>query len=332
MANLKNLRVLNIGGVDYNVGFSTNDLTNELKAQYDAAQANVLEGVQVDGSDLVIDGSKKVNVDLATPIGAAKSEAIAAGAVTIAEAAGSGDILKSYTFTQNGATIGTINLAKDLVVSGGEVVEVDGEKYLRLTIANQDEPVYIAVKDLVDIYKGSAYIDVAADNTISVKFNDLDAALAAETAVVGAAIKAAQSTADGIRTDLGQSTDVANAEGSAFARIAQLESDMEALGGEEGGIQGMIDASLGAYDEETVQPIAARVKTVEDDYLKAADKTELQGKIDEKVATATYEAYVAANDAAVKANTDKLAGISEGANKVTHSYDEASSTLTITIE
>ena len=331
MANLKNLRVLNIGGVDYNVGFSTNDLTNELKAQYDAAQANVLEGVQVDGTDLVIDGSKKVNVDLATPISTAKNEAISAGALTIAEAAGSGDILKSYTFTQNGATIGTINLAKDLVVSGGEVVEVDGEKYLRLSIANQEEPVDIAVKDLVDIYKGSAYIDVAADNTISVKFNDLDAALAAETAVVGAAIKAAQGTADGIRQDLGQSTDVANAEGSAFARIKKLEGEMEALGGEEGGIQGMIDTSLADYDEKTVQPISERVKKVEDDYLKGADKSELQGNIDAKVAQSVYDIYVAANDIAVQANTTKLAGISEGANKVTHSYDEASSTLTITI-
>ena len=35
--NLKELRVLNIGGADYNVGFSTNDLTDALKAAYDKA-------------------------------------------------------------------------------------------------------------------------------------------------------------------------------------------------------------------------------------------------------------------------------------------------------
>lgn len=35
--NLKELRVLNIGGVDYNVGFSANDLTDALKLAYDKA-------------------------------------------------------------------------------------------------------------------------------------------------------------------------------------------------------------------------------------------------------------------------------------------------------
>lgn len=37
MADLKELRVLNIGGVDYNVGFSANDLTDALKSAYDKA-------------------------------------------------------------------------------------------------------------------------------------------------------------------------------------------------------------------------------------------------------------------------------------------------------
>lgn len=327
---MANLKVLKIGGVSYNVGFSTNDLTNELKAKYDAAQANVLEGVQVDGTDLAIDGSKKVNVDLATPIANAKGEAIAAGALTIAEAAGTGDILKSYTFTQNGATVGTINLAKDLVVSGGEIVEVEGVKYLRLTIANQENPVDIAVSDLVDVYKGSAYIDVAADNTISVKFSDLDAALAAETATVGAAIKANTTLANGIRTDLGQNTDAANAEGTAFARIAQLRTEVNALGGAEGGIQGMIDASIESFDEATVQPIATRVGVIEADYLKAADKTELQGNIDKKVDK--VEGFGLSSNDYTAAEKEKLAAISAGANKVSTAYDEATSTLTLTIE
>ena len=35
--NLKELRLLNIGGVDYNVGFSANDLTDALKLAYDKA-------------------------------------------------------------------------------------------------------------------------------------------------------------------------------------------------------------------------------------------------------------------------------------------------------
>lgn len=186
-----------------------------------------------------------------------KTEAINAGKVSIAEAAGTGDILKTYTFTQNGETIGTINLAKDLVVSGGEVIEKDGVKYLQLTIANQEAPVEIPVADLVDVYTGSTYIAISESNEISVKFADLDAALAAETTTVGAAIKAA---------------DTKGAQGIADAATAQAAAEAA---------QGTADANAGRLD------------VIEDDYLKAADKTELQGNIDTKVAQADYDAKVA---------------------------------------
>lgn len=88
--------------------------------------------------------------------------------VTMTEAEGTGNVLKTYTFTQNGKEIGKINLAKELVVTAGEIVEEGGVKYLELTIANQAEKVRIAVTDLVDVYKQGDYITIAADNTISV--------------------------------------------------------------------------------------------------------------------------------------------------------------------
>ena len=83
-----------------------------------------------------------------------------AGKVTMTEAEGTGKVLKSYTFYQGEHTeknkIGTINLAKDLVVTSGEVVvNPEGQTagtYIKLTIANQDEPLYIDVKKLVDVY------------------------------------------------------------------------------------------------------------------------------------------------------------------------------------
>ena len=318
MADL--LKKLNLNGTEYELGMSSAERA-KLAEIAEKAQVNVLEGVQVDGSDLSIEG-KKVNIDLANPIknavdgakselngtingidgrlqvvegsyetkdnvAAAKQEAIAAGALTISEAAGSGDILKTYTFTQNGETVGSINLAKDLVVSGGEIVEKDGEKYLSLTIANQENPVEIPVKDLVDVYTGSTYITVGSDNKIEVKFAELDAALMAESAQVGAAIKAnaaaasaadakgAQGIADaaaalqhseGVRTDLGTSADAASASGSAFARIAQVKADLAALNDE--GVDAKIDSKISAYDTATVQPIAGRV---------SANETKLQG-------------------------------------------------------
>lgn len=329
MADL--LKKINLNGVEYELGMSSVERA-KLDGIAENAQVNVLEGVQVDGTDLTVTG-KKVNVDLANPIKnavdaaknelngtingidsrlaevegayetkdnvvAAKNAAISASAVTIAEAAGSGDILKTYTFSQNGAEIGSINLAKDLVVSGGEIVEKDGVKYLSLSIANQESPVEIPVADLVDVYTGSTYINITSGNVVEVKFADLDAALAAETATVGAAIKAAdakgaqgitdaaaaksaadaaQGTADGVRTDLGNTSDTANASGSAFARIAQVKADLAALSGDGGTVSEQINAKISAYDTATVQPIASRVT----------------------------------------ANETKLSGISEGANKVT---------------
>lgn len=198
------LKVLNVkdqnGNVQsYNVGYSSNDFTTELKTKLEGieegAQANVLDGVKVDGVDQSI-VDKKVNIDLATPIATAKGEAIDASKVTMSESAGTDSVLKVYTFSQNGTEIGKVNVPKDLVVSAGEIVEVEGVKYLRLTIANQEAPVDIAVSDLVDAYTGSTYITVGSDNSISVKFAELDAELAKEASVVGAAIKGAKDAAD----------------------------------------------------------------------------------------------------------------------------------------
>ena len=72
--------------------------------------------------------------------------------------------LKSYTFTGPDGTPIDIDIPKDLVVKSGQVITattetglVKGDKYIKLTIANQDEsPIYIAVKDLVDVYTAQA--------------------------------------------------------------------------------------------------------------------------------------------------------------------------------
>lgn len=83
--------------------------------------------------------------------------------VTAKETANAG-YLKSYTFTGPNGTPIDIDIPKDLVVKSGQVITattetglVKGDKYIKLTIANQDEsPIYIAVKDLVDVYTAQA--------------------------------------------------------------------------------------------------------------------------------------------------------------------------------
>lgn len=58
-------------------------------------------------------------------------------------------------------------------------------------------------------------------------------------------LSALTQTVTGIRTDLGAKADVANADGSAFARIAQLSEDLAALKGTgEGGIEDMINDAI----------------------------------------------------------------------------------------
>lgn len=116
---------------------------------------------------------------------------------------GTTNILKRYHVYQGEQkaenVVGSIDIPKDLVVTRGEIVIGDGnngttlgEKYLKLTIANQDLPVFIAVKDLVDVYTSGNYITVGDDNTISVNITEVDAKLAEDESAVGGRIKAVE--------------------------------------------------------------------------------------------------------------------------------------------
>ena len=93
-------------------------------------------------------------------------------------------VLKKYTLTQNGETIGDIDIPKDLVVTSGSVVkgtwsgnvfiEVESGKgtALKLVIANQTEPVYINTLDLVKDHVGGNGISISDTNVISIKIAD----------------------------------------------------------------------------------------------------------------------------------------------------------------
>ena len=96
--------------------------------------------------------------------------------VTVDTSATTAGYLKSYTFSQNGSTLATIDIPKDLVVTAGEiVVDPEGQPagtYLKLTIANQEDPVYINVEDLADIYTAQSgatqvQLTISAANEIS---------------------------------------------------------------------------------------------------------------------------------------------------------------------
>lgn len=284
MADLTILRKINVNGQEHWLGVNDVELA-KLNGIADNAQVNVLEGVQVDGTDLSI-SDKKVNINLATPI---------SNAVNAAKEELNGTINGvDAKAEQNKADIAKLN-------GTGE-----GSVDAKITAAFNDFSSKVSDDSVVNTYK--ELIDYAAEH--GAEFTELvgtvntnkqsadtgiqeakDAAATADGKAVAAqgAADAAQGTADGIRADLGNKEDGASSTGTAFARIAQLKADLSSLSGEGGSVSEQIEASLNSYDTNTVQPIAGRVATAE----------------------------------------GKLAGISEGANKVTMTVE--GSTLMVTI-
>lgn len=104
--------------------------------------------------------------------------------------------LKTYTIKQGTTEVGKIDIPKDLVVTGGEiVVDPDGQAagtYVKLTIANQTTPVYINVADLVDAYTAQAsatQIQLAISDT-----NEISAT------IVAGSVTATELAADSVTT------------------------------------------------------------------------------------------------------------------------------------
>jgi len=92
--------------------------------------------------------------------------------------------LKTYILSQGISEIGRIDIPKDLVVTSGSLVhgtwtddtfteDLEGpDTALKLIIANQEEPVYINTKDLVDYYTAGNGIDIDnTHNTIALKLD-----------------------------------------------------------------------------------------------------------------------------------------------------------------
>lgn len=94
------------------------------------------------------------------------------------------DYLKTYILSQGTKEIGRIDIPKDLVVTSGSLVhgtwtddtfkeDLEGpDTALKLIIANQEKPVYINTKDLVDYYTAGNGINIDnTHNTIALKLD-----------------------------------------------------------------------------------------------------------------------------------------------------------------
>lgn len=155
--------------------------------------------------------------------------------------------LKTYVIKQGAAKVGKIDIPKDLVVTEGSVVvDPDGQPkgtYIKLIIANQEAPIYINVKDLVDVYTAQAsapqiQLAISANKEISasvVAGSITDTELAAN-AVTTAKIADANVTKAKLEASLQSAIDKANSAiqkietGTANGSIAVDGADVQVKG------------------------------------------------------------------------------------------------------
>lgn len=147
-----------------------------------------LEGntVQAEREQITSSQVSRVATDIkATDVESALAEVKTFSTVALSSTTTDPKVLKKYTITQNGKSIGDIDIPKDLVVTSGSVVKgtwsdegvfteaQDGNgTALKLVIANQAEPVYINTLDLVKDYVGGNGISISNTNEISINIAD----------------------------------------------------------------------------------------------------------------------------------------------------------------
>lgn len=166
---------------------SLNNVIKETVVDEAGKVSNALTVTVGDNDPVTFDGSAEANIVI---------PAQTDYSVTMTEDTTDSTIAKRYIFSQCGSEIGRIDLAKELVVSGGSVGEVTvadtpyagakvGDKYIELIIANQETPIYVPAKDLVDIYTAKALttettdeVQVAISNTNEISATLVDGKIA----------------------------------------------------------------------------------------------------------------------------------------------------------
>lgn len=325
MADLiKNLKVLNWGGVSYNVGWSENDFTNALKAKLEGieegAQKNIIEKIVLNGQEVTA-SNKTIDLgQLQKMLKVGAGIAIAEdGTISTTLDVAAFKVVESLPSAPAAGNESKIHVVLDATgVEGNSYAEYlwDGSKWelLGKFKADMDLSAYAKTADVNAQFE--AVNKTIGDNKTAAETGiqeAKDAAAEADRKAVAADGKAqtAQNEVDALELVVGKADDAANAGGSVHARINKVVEDISALNGGEGSIGTQIDNKLSAYDTATVQPhIGDNVR-----HITGEERT----------------AWNAAKSTA-DANKSKLDGISAGANKVSHSYDEGTSTLTITIE
>jgi hypothetical protein len=258
--------------------------------------------------------------------------------------------VKRYTISQgatgNAATIGTIDIPKDLVVTSGSVVAgtwSGGEftesasgtgQAIKLVIANQTDPLYIDVERLVDIYtpaQNAAQVQVAIDgnNVISATIvagsigaTELDSSVNASLAKADSALQAsdiAEGATNGTISVKGTDVPVHGLGSAAYLNATSLVQTVT-----EGTANGSIKVN---GTDVSVHGLGSAAYTDTGAYATAA-----QGeKADTAIQSVTGETavsnsnYVAVSVEASTNSTSKAVTLTSHANVTTHDVSTAAS-------
>ena len=311
----------------------------EAKAAASAAQAAAdkaqgeVDLVELDMGDVdTLSTTNKTVVGAINEVLAAVGTGSTAAVVTVSSNVTSDGMLKSYTIKQGDATVGVIDIPKDMVVESGEVVtNPEGQSagtYIKLVLANVAEPLYINVGTLVDIYKAkanAAQVQVAIDSvtreiSATIVAGSIGSTELADGSVVTAKIADANVTKAKLSTAVQASLDKADNAAPQAALDTEVErataaeakalSDAKTYTNEEiakeaaraDGVAGQALTDAKAYTDEKNTAMNARMESVE------AQLGTGSGSVDEKIATAKSEAIAAAaTDATNKANAAQSA-------------------------
>lgn len=164
------------------------------KLKEEIAAINLVIGEGIDGTTLTAaindvnarlgEGFTEKNT-VAKALSDLRTELVAALKISLTvEGTPTSDYLKTYILSQGTKEIGRIDIPKDLVVTSGSLVhgtwtddtfteDPEGpDTALKLIIANQEKPVYINTKDLVDYYTAGNGINIDnTHNTIALKLD-----------------------------------------------------------------------------------------------------------------------------------------------------------------
>lgn len=186
------------------------------------------------------------------------------------------NMLKTYVLSKgDGTEIGKIDIPKDLVVTSGSVITATsadtgctvGEKYIKLMIANQTSPLYIAVADLVDIYTTEAnaaevQLTVDSNNEISADVVEVAASkIKLSSNYTEAATATAPATGDSVDTAVGKlQKEISDANSDMTSEISRVDGLVTTEQSRAEGVEHELDNRI-SYIEQTTVVLTASVDT-----------------------------------------------------------------------